>query len=103
MAFIHVRDAAAALLHVASEPLEGWQVVNAAPNVMTIGQVARCVQRLVEARGRTARIEAPILADTAFRVRSKLEDEDGWRPRRTMADGLPAVLDWFGQRAATTP
>jgi nucleoside-diphosphate-sugar epimerase len=107
MAFIHVEDAADALVAAARRlqrpGRSGWQVVNAAPNVMTIGQVARCVQRLVEARGRTARIEAPMLADTAFRVRSKLEDEDGWRPRRTMADGLPAVLDWFGQRAATTP
>lgn len=101
MAFIHVDDAVDALL-AASKRLDqtpnsgrDWQVVNAAPEVVTISQLAHCVRRLAEARGRAVRIEGADSNESTFSVRSMLEDEDGWRPRRTMADGLTAVLDWF--------
>jgi UDP-glucose 4-epimerase len=101
MAFIHIEDAVDALCMAArrlerqSETNAAWQVVNAAPEVATIGQVARCVQSLAQARGRTARVEGASSNEARFAVRSTLQNDDGWQPRRRMADGLSDVLDWF--------
>jgi nucleoside-diphosphate-sugar epimerase len=92
MAFIHVQDAAAALLHVASAPLGDWQVVNAAPEVATIGEVARTVQRLGGARGLSVQIEGDTGSQASFAVRSRMAREPRWR----LQTGLAEVLDHFG-------
>jgi nucleoside-diphosphate-sugar epimerase len=95
MAFIHVDDAAAALLRAVDCVGAGWQVVNAAPEVATIGQVARTVQRLVQARGGWVRIQGVASSEATFTVRSRLA---GFAPRRTLADGLPDVFAYFARQ-----
>jgi len=95
--FIHVNDAAEALLR-AGDRLAGneqvWQVVNAAPEVATIGQVALHVQRLARERGVTARIEGAAASAASFQVVSRLE-ADGFAASSTLGDGLGEVLDFF--------
>jgi nucleoside-diphosphate-sugar epimerase len=68
--------------------------VNAAPEVATIGQVARCVQRIAQARGDWVRIDGAAASEATFRVRSKL-DELGFQPTNTLASGLDQVYDYF--------
>ncbi len=105
LAFIHVEDAASALI-AASDRLNAveldndkdednvWQVVNAAPEVATIGQVALTVQRLMQARGGSVQIHGPTSSEATFRVRSSL-DADGFKPEHTLSNSLGAVLDFF--------
>jgi nucleoside-diphosphate-sugar epimerase len=95
LAFIHVEDAADALIISArrAERVD-WSVVNAAPEVATIGQLARTVQRLVQSRGASVRVQGAASSGAGFRVRSQL-DGDGFVPRHTLADGLVDVLDYF--------
>ncbi|MCA1645533.1 MAG: NAD-dependent epimerase/dehydratase family protein [Chloroflexi bacterium] len=101
MAFIHVLDAAEALL-LAGERLSAtptvWQVVNAAPEVATIGQVARAVQRQAEARGVAARIDGDSASEASFQICSRLTTDDGFTPAHSLADGLGEVLDLFLDR-----
>ncbi|HEY3062431.1 MAG TPA: NAD(P)-dependent oxidoreductase, partial [Chloroflexota bacterium] len=87
IAFIHVDDAADALVAALDCAGDSWQVVNAAPEVATIGQVARTVQRLVQARGGWVRIQGAASAEATFSVRSRL-DEAGFQARRTLAGDL---------------
>jgi nucleoside-diphosphate-sugar epimerase len=94
MAFIHVDDAAHALLRAGTLDDRSWQVLNAAPEVATIGQIARTVQRLAQARGGWVRIQGAASSEATFSVRSRL-DETGFKAQRTLADGLPDVLDFF--------
>jgi nucleoside-diphosphate-sugar epimerase len=106
MAFIHVRDAAEALLaagdallaagHAAAAGTadQTWRVVNAAPEVATIGQVARLVQRLVQARGGDVRIEGAASSEASFRVQSSLDLVPGC----SLTDGLGEVLDSLMER-----
>jgi nucleoside-diphosphate-sugar epimerase len=99
LAFIHVQDAADALLR-ASERLQAsmmmdLEAVNAAPEVATIGQVARIVQRLVQDRGGQVRISGATSAEADFQVHSSLDEV----PRHTLAEGLGEVLDFFRFRA----
>jgi nucleoside-diphosphate-sugar epimerase len=100
IAFIHVQDAADALL-LAADRLSAnraWDVVNAAPRVATIGQVAREVHRLARARGVTAQIDGAAASEASFEVRSRLE-EDGFAPSRQLGEGLGEVMDFFlGER-----
>jgi UDP-glucose 4-epimerase len=100
LAFIHVQDAADALLKASARLATSsvWEVVNAAPEVATIGQVARVVQQLVDARGGEVHIRGAASSEANFRVRSVL-DADASKPQRTLADGLGEVLDFF----QTTP
>jgi nucleoside-diphosphate-sugar epimerase len=107
MAFIHVQDAADALIASArqlTETIAPWQVVNAAPEVATIGQVARTVQQLAEARGTAVRIGGAASmacqgeAGALYDVRSRLDDT-AFTPRHRLADDLGEVLDWFLGRA----
>src|SRR5260370_12782450 len=76
--FIHVSDAAEALL-LAGDRLcadeQTWEVVNAAPEVATVGQVARHVQRLAKERGGDARIAGAGASEETFAVRSRLESD----------------------------
>jgi nucleoside-diphosphate-sugar epimerase len=100
MAFIHVRDAADALLLGADRLADKhtvWDVVNAAPEVATIGQVAREVQRQAQARGAWARLLGASASEATFRVGSRLV-ESGLVPNHSLADGVGEVLDYFLDR-----
>jgi nucleoside-diphosphate-sugar epimerase len=97
LAFIHVNDAADALLRALDCGGGPWQVVNAAPEVATLGQLARTVQRLVQARGAWVSIHGAASSEATFAVRSRLEDV-GFTPRYTLASGLPDVLDFFARQ-----
>src|SRR6266851_3618259 len=96
VAFIHVSDAAEAML-LAGDRLGGYEqeldVVNAAPEVVTIGQVARHVQRLARERGLTARIEGAAVSEASFTVQSRLDAD--FTPGHTLANDLGQVLDYF--------
>ena len=94
MAFIHVADAAEALVAAAHAARSGntWQVFNAAPEVASIGGVARTVQRLMQQRGRPCQIEGgAIAAPGSFMVRSRLALE----PTHSLETGLVEVLEHF--------
>src|SRR5579859_2307336 len=98
LAFIHVQDAAEALLRAVSrlDPLTDenrWQVVNAAPEVATIGQLARIVQRLAQERGSAVRINGAAASEATFAVHSALGP--AFEPGHRLANDLAAVLDRF--------
>jgi nucleoside-diphosphate-sugar epimerase len=97
LAFIHVADAADALLTAADRlttSKQRWEVVNAAPEVATIGDVALTVQRLAQARGAWVRVQGVTSSEAGFRVTSRLA-EDGFAARHTLADGLRDVFDHY--------
>jgi nucleoside-diphosphate-sugar epimerase len=101
LAFIHVEDAADALLEASRHLIADaprWQVVNAAPEVATIGQVARTVQRLVQRRGGWVRIQGAASSEAGYTVKSRLDDAR-FKPRHTLESGLEDVLAFFGQTA----
>jgi nucleoside-diphosphate-sugar epimerase len=95
MAFIHVEDAADALMAAAHASACGgaWQAFNAAPEVASIGRVASTVQRLMRERGEEARIEPASAAETdsTFTVRSCLD----LKPKHRLDTGLVDVLEYF--------
>ena len=100
VAFIHVDDAAAALVFAADHLAhDGWQVVNAAPEVATIGQVARTVQRIAEGRGRQVDIQGAAASEAGFNVESRLQ-QAGWQPEHSLSEGLPDVYDFFCEGTA---
>jgi nucleoside-diphosphate-sugar epimerase len=94
MAFIHVDDAADALIAAADQCVDQWQVYNAAPEVTTIGELARLVQRLMQERGEWARILGATSAEAGFEVSSRL-DFDFRCQSRDLRRGLGDVLDYF--------
>jgi nucleoside-diphosphate-sugar epimerase len=96
LAFVHVDDAAQALLDAMDSPLTGWTVVNAAPEVATIGQLARIVQRLAHERGCWVRLHGAASSEATFSVTSRSTR----KPTRSLADGLGDVLDYFASGAA---
>lgn len=105
VAFIHIQDAARALLAAGDQPWERiWRAANAAPEVRTIGDVAQLVQRLARERGQQVPLEGRLethparVAEAGFRVRSSL-DAAGFRPEHHLDDALGAVLDHFRDRA----
>jgi nucleoside-diphosphate-sugar epimerase len=95
MAFIHVADAADALVAAAdaSRSKPQWQVFNAAPEVASIGNIATTVQRLMRERGEDAPIDGASAAGAAgtFTVRSSLP----LKPTYTLGTGLADVLQYF--------
>jgi nucleoside-diphosphate-sugar epimerase len=101
MAFIHVHDAVRALLAAADLPTrETWQAVNAATEVLTIGQVAQTVAALARARGLAPRVESTsATAVPTFAVSSRLGTR-GFRGERTAVDSLGEVLAHFSHEAA---
>jgi UDP-glucose 4-epimerase len=90
LAFIHVHDAVSALL-LAGERVSGSEVVNAAPEVATVGQVARTVQRLGQERGLRVCLDGAAASEATFRVRSRLP----LQPAHTLEQSLGEVLDFF--------
>ncbi len=93
LAFIHVDDAVSALLLAAHYEAPGWQVLNAAPEVATIGEIALTVQKLMQRRGGWVRVQGATSTEVTFNVRSRLDDV--LTPSQTLASGLEAVLDYF--------
>jgi nucleoside-diphosphate-sugar epimerase len=97
MAFVHVQDAAEALLAAATSDLPRdlpWKIFNAAPEVATIGQIARLVQRLFQERGGWVRVQGASASEAGFEVRSRLP----LAPRCSLATGLGEVLEYFEAR-----
>jgi nucleoside-diphosphate-sugar epimerase len=97
LAFIHVEDAADALLSASASlaaAQQRWNVVNAASEVATIGQVARTVQDLMQRRGGAVEISGAASSEATFQVRSSL-DQDGFRPEHTLANSLSEVIGYF--------
>jgi nucleoside-diphosphate-sugar epimerase len=92
LAFIHVADAAEALFAAGSRILADWEVVNAAPEVASIGRVARTVQRLAQERRAWVRIHGAASSEAGFQVTSRI---GGLEHSHTLADGLGEVLDFF--------
>jgi nucleoside-diphosphate-sugar epimerase len=90
LGFIHVDDAVSALL-LAAERVSTWEVVNAAPEVATIGQVARTVQRLGQERGLRVELSGAAASEASFRVQSRLP----LRAAHTLEQSLGEVLDFF--------
>jgi hypothetical protein len=76
---------------VASERPSVWEAVNAAPEVVTIGQVARIVQRLAQQRGRRVRVDGAAASEATFQVRSKMPFE----ARHSVERDLGEVFDFF--------
>jgi nucleoside-diphosphate-sugar epimerase len=96
LAFIHVEDAARALL-AAGGLLNGgpvWQAVNAAPEVVTIGDVALHVQRQAQAQGRFVRTLGGRVSAPRFSVCSRL-DAVGFAPKRSMDEALGETMTYF--------
>ena len=98
MAFVHVGDAVDALLLAADRVVRtgGYQIVNAAPEVVRIGHLARVVQQLAQARGRSVRIQSASASQACFCVSSNLER---FQPMHAVADSLGEVLDFFLEAA----
>ncbi|HET6319047.1 MAG TPA: NAD(P)-dependent oxidoreductase [Chloroflexota bacterium] len=97
LAFIHVDDAVSALLLAADLDQKGWHAYNAAPEVATIGQVARTVQDLTRSRGAWVRVHGAAASQATFTVCSRLTDH-GFGPTRTLSDGLAPVLEFFSNQ-----
>jgi nucleoside-diphosphate-sugar epimerase len=124
VAFVHVEDAVSALLAAArldtagSREQPGQVTVNAAPEVMSIGELARTVQCEAARRGLTARVEGsshaaelhpnwpshvaelhqpvrPPARVPAFTVRSRLDTLAPGFARHALAQSLGQVLDYF--------
>jgi nucleoside-diphosphate-sugar epimerase len=92
LAFIHVFDAADALICAAAQFQDAdWAVVNAAPEVATIGQLARTVRDLLQERGGRVQIDGDAVSEAGFQVGSRL----AFTPRRSLRSDLGEVLDYF--------
>lgn len=92
---IHLDDACRALV-LAGEALQPapFQPYNAVTEVAGIGEVARLVRDLAARRGLRVTIDGPTVGTGSFQVVSRLQSL-GFRPRRTLRDGLPEVLDYW--------
>jgi nucleoside-diphosphate-sugar epimerase len=117
VAFIHVEDAVSALLAAAerqalmeevdhmADDNGRFDVVNAAPEVATIGRLATIVADLARQRGCQATVERPAASmdhavwSTAYAVASRLTAAQ-FTPRHTLAASLGQVFDEFAGRAA---
>ena len=91
MAFIHVDDATRALIAAATQAGSSWHVFNAAPEVASLGHLARTVQRLMRERGVRAEMVGANASEATFEVRSGLD----FRPQNTLDTRLGEVLDFF--------
>ncbi|HLG50595.1 MAG TPA: NAD(P)-dependent oxidoreductase [Chloroflexota bacterium] len=98
LATIHVDDAVHALLQAAGwNRSSGFSIANAVGAVTTIPEIAEHVRELGVQRGLTVRIVGPGTIERLSAmpvVHSRLE-RDGFRPRRSLIDGLSETLDYF--------
>src|SRR5207247_10628 len=95
-AFVHVRDASRALLGAANLQIrEPFRILNCAPEVLYVSDIAAQVRALAAARGLNVRIQSEAATrGGTFHVRSTL-DSAGLAARESMAASLPEVLDHF--------
>jgi nucleoside-diphosphate-sugar epimerase len=99
--FLHLDDAVTALrlsADLARAQGSGARIVNAVSEVLGVGEVAAIVEDAARARGLSPQIEgAGPLTGPRWSAVSSL-DAAGFRPARTMAASLPAVLDYYGTK-----
>ena len=98
-ALLHVDDAARLLAAAAEWPLaRRHHVYNAAAEVASVAAVARLVQQVGRRRGLDVRLTGPgAVGDEGtapFTLSSRLVQWD-WRWRKTLAQGVEEVLDYF--------
>jgi nucleoside-diphosphate-sugar epimerase len=102
--FLHVADAGDAFAALLDSDVEGAVNVGSGAAV----PVSEVVQRVAALVGRPdlvelGTLEAPadepplLVADLA-----RLRDEVGWKPARTLADGLRDTVEWWARRACGT-
>ncbi len=95
---VHVGDAARALIFAAERLAKpGYQVFNAAPIVTRIDQIAQIVAVQAGQRGQPVEIEmkaVPSGEAVTPKIRSRL-DRLGFRPQKTLEEGLAETLDYF--------
>lgn len=94
--FIHASDASAALRAAAEHEWgQTYLAANAAGELCSVSALAARVRDLADARGLNVEVEDSVGAnDAAATVASRL-DEAGFHPRRSLADGLGEVIDYF--------
>jgi nucleoside-diphosphate-sugar epimerase len=101
LGFVHVTDAADALLAAADRQQrlgQHWEALNVAPEVATVGEVAQIVADLLAQRDGRAAIAQPAVAGPGharFTVTSRLGPDDGFTPHHSLDRGLGDVLDFF--------
>jgi nucleoside-diphosphate-sugar epimerase len=98
--FLHVQDAADALVALLDSDIEGpVNIASGAPVSVgdVIGEIANQLERptLVQLDARpAAENEPPLLAADI----SRLRDEVGWSPRYDLANGIAETIDWWKRR-----
>ncbi len=95
--FIHVADAASALLAAGlHKQFKGYTPVNAATEIAGVAEVAQLVAEIAGARGLTCNIrkQGQVSDRESPKVRSRLA-ETGFVPRHTLRTGLGEVIDYF--------
>lgn len=102
VAFVHVEDAARALCaaarHLQGQAAAGFEAMNAAPDVMTVGALAHLVQRIGRQRGLTVAVNGATGSEQGFVVRSQLETRAGFRPEHRLSESLSDVLAYWLSR-----
>jgi UDP-glucuronate 4-epimerase len=98
--FLHLDDAVSALrlsAEIARAHQNGAWPVNVVSEVLGVGEVAAIVEREATARGLSPKVEgAGPLSGPRWTVASSL-DAAGFRPTRSMAESLGAVLDYYAR------
>lgn len=97
--FIHVADAAEAMIQAAESDLSGYAPINAATEMLSIAQVADLVAAGAERLGLRVAVRYPTAADDAppphnIAVRSRLQPFSA-RPHRNIADTVGELIDYF--------
>ncbi|CAA9560710.1 MAG: hypothetical protein AVDCRST_MAG18-1057 [uncultured Thermomicrobiales bacterium] len=96
--WLHLADAVNATLAAAHPGFGGYRSLNVVGEVASVAQVAALAREVAASRGLTAQIDgidpAALLDESArFTVRSGLDRIPEARPRHTLRDSLPHVLD----------
>ncbi|HET7034115.1 MAG TPA: NAD(P)-dependent oxidoreductase [Thermomicrobiaceae bacterium] len=95
--FIHVDDAAGAMLAAAAEPLSGYLPLNAVTEMRSVAQLAQDVRRAGEERGfhvAVCRQAPPGPPPGEISVRSRLPRFFA-QPRRTLAGSVGELIDYW--------
>lgn len=99
--FLHVRDAADALLAVAESPIRGVVHVGS-DEVVSVRDLARRIGERLDRTGLLAFGARTTVAGDAPRVvaaTARLRSEVGFHPRVRLDDGLRDTVDWYRARA----
>jgi nucleoside-diphosphate-sugar epimerase len=95
LGFIHLADAVDALL---AAPAPGYAPANAVGEILSAVGVAETVRAAARARGLSVEIALPdeYTPRAPFAVSSRLT-ATGWRARRTLAQTVPDLLEYYAQ------